>query len=193
MVGQDQFLGGRDPWIEERRDQSMFLAMTWPAGIIEGIADEPDQDRLPTSAAVRVARPQPDELGTVVERAYRLRFVCGGEPPEEVGSPSTGGRDGSAAVEAAIPQEQAPAPHRAEEAPSGRPFIGIPGPEPGIADGVGATLAEGDDLHAWPGAGAPRTRLPPKGMDVGRGVGHVERSAIEGHQPEAEQKSARSG
>jgi hypothetical protein len=166
VVGQDQLLGGRDAGVEQRGDKPVLDAVARARRIVERVADEPDKYDLAAPTAAIVAGTEAHELATIGERLHRHGRIGGGKPPEEMRACPPRRRDGGAAMEAAIPEDEHPARHRAEQATAGGPLVGIPAPEARVADGVRAALTEGDDLDAWPRAGAARTALATERADV---------------------------
>jgi len=133
--------------IQQRGDHAVFLPLARQRGISDGRGDDPHQD-VGALAATRIIRRQ--QLGqhrAIRQRAHRHRLHLGGQPTEDADVAGTGRCHHIKAVEAAIPQHQHAALHRAQPAKSPDPFTGLAGPEAGIHDRVGAALNQIDALQ----------------------------------------------
>jgi hypothetical protein len=171
----------------------MLLPAARPGGVVQRVADQAHQHRVAAPTPLVVGRARPHELGAIGERAHDQRPDRSREPAEEVRPSGARRRDHLAAVEGAVPQEQRPTPDRAQQPLPGGPLVGVPGPDAGVADRVGAALAQGDELHPRPSAAAAGRRLAAERPHVGRRVGDVERGAVHRQQAQAEQEGTRGG
>lgn len=77
---------------------------------------------------------------------------------------------------------------RAEQAADPGLLVVVVGPHPRVADGMGARLTEGDQLGLGPGTGAPRGGTATEGSHVGLRIGQIDHGAVEGHEPQPEEK-----
>lgn len=190
MIGQDQLLGRRHGGVEQRGDQAVLLLMADTAGIIDGVANEPDHQVFPPPPALALAGPQSHQLRAVAQGCDDLRLDMRGDPVEDLGSPCQGGSQEIVAVQSHVREHQHPPTHRPQQAEGSCFFVMVVGPHPGIADGMGPALPQRHQLGLRPGTGAPRGRTTTKHLHVGRRIGQVDHGAVDGHEPQAEEEGS---
>jgi hypothetical protein len=190
VIRRRHLLGWEGPLVQERRDQSVPL-VAWTGGGVQGVLDHPHRNasETPESGVGRgVDRRQDRAVG---QDLGGLEDQVGLRPAEVVRATGVCGAEHLERVDIAVPEPQQAGPDRAPQTSAGRGLGRAAGPEDHVAQGMRAGLDQRDHTHLGEATDPAPTARSTEGLEVGRGLGHLQGGAVHRHPPHAVQECTR--
>jgi hypothetical protein len=185
VVDQRRFVRRHILRVGQVGDQPVPLARPGAVRVVVGILDHPHQEAAHVPATVGRTRVDLGQVRAVGQPADRPQDGVALDPRQQVGAPPDDCGDQFVAEEAAVPDQEHARPEVVQQRADHRRLAVAQRLDRQAADGVRAQLTEGQQPDLREGPLGPARRGAAEGACVVRGIGQIERGAVEAHQPPA--------